>query len=305
MRLPSLRRRAATSIAGATLVTIALGFELSGTRRQFTTALRTAPILTLLLVAALQVLALLARSEAWHVCVRAAGGTVSRRLLFRAAGFGYLASVLNGSLGLATRIGCLRRVAPNSTPRVPALLAAEVPIIAVEIALTAIFSFTLVGPLGIPWWTPMIAIAVVVAGGAGLRRISDRRRLGLWTGLAVMRHGRYRMIAFVLLAVCAQIARNWLVLHAIGVHVSLFDAAALLIAMFTIGQLPIGPSLGAAAAVLILGSHGVAATAAAGLLLTATATVGSLSYAAWATADQAISGTRRPKLDISAAATQA
>ena len=55
--------------------------------------------------------------------------------------------------------------------------------------------------------------------------------------------------------------------------------------MFTLGQLPIGPSLGAAATVLILGSHGVATAAAAGVLLTATATVGSLCYAGWAGID--------------------
>ena len=94
------------------------------------------------------------------------------------------------------------------------------------------------------------------------------------------------MIAFVLLAICAQIGRNWLVLRGIGVHVSLLDAIALLIAMFTLGQLPIGPTLGPAAAVLILGSHGVAAVAAAGVLLTITSTVGSLCYAAWALADR-------------------
>jgi hypothetical protein len=56
--------------------------------------------------------------------------------------------------------------------------------------------------------------------------------------------------------------------------------------MFTLGQLPVGPSLGAAAAVLILGPHGVAATAAAGVLLTVTATVGSMTYAAWAVGDR-------------------
>jgi hypothetical protein len=98
------------------------------------------------------------------------------------------------------------------------------------------------------------------------------------------------MIALVLLSICAQIARNWLVLRGIGVHVSLLDAVALLIAMFTLGQLPIGPSLGAAAAVLILGSHGVATAAAAGVLLTATATVGSLCYAGWAVADRLLAG---------------
>ena len=98
------------------------------------------------------------------------------------------------------------------------------------------------------------------------------------------------MIAFTVLAVCAQVARNWLMLHAIGVNVSVFDAMALLIAMFTLGQLPIGPSIGPAAAVLILGAYGVAATAAAGVLLTVTGIVGSLCYAAWAITDRIVAG---------------
>ena len=98
------------------------------------------------------------------------------------------------------------------------------------------------------------------------------------------------MIALVLLAVCAQIARNWLVLRGIGVHASVFDAVALLVAMFTLGQLPIGPSLGAAAAVLILGAHGVAAAAAASMLLTVTATIGSFCYAGWAVGDRLLAG---------------
>jgi hypothetical protein len=43
---------------------------------------------------------------------------------------------------------------------------------------------------------------------------------------------------------------------------------------------------GAAAAVLILGSDGVAAAAAAGVLMTVTGTVGGLCFAAWAGADR-------------------
>ena len=103
------------------------------------------------------------------MCVRAAGGTVRRRLLFRAAGVGYLASVVNGSVGMAARIGSLRRVAPESTPRVPALIAAEIPIITVEISLAALFSFTLISPLGIAWWIPAIAVVVMAAVVLGLR----------------------------------------------------------------------------------------------------------------------------------------
>ncbi len=280
------------STLGAAVVAGALGVELAGRRGQFMAAIHAAPIWILSLVVLLQLVALIARTEAWHVCVRATGATVGRRPLFRAAGVGYLASLINGSLGVAARIAALRRTAPDDSPHVPALLAAEVPIISVEIALTAVFSFTLIGPLGVPWWAPVIAVAVAGAVVLGLRRLSNRRQHGIWSGLAVMRSHRGRMIAFVLLAICAQIGRNWLVLRGIGVHVSLLDAIALLIAMFTLGQLPIGPTLGPAAAVLILGSHGVAAVAAAGVLLTITSTVGSLCYAAWALADRY--GDRRP-----------
>jgi hypothetical protein len=77
-----------------------------------------------------------------------------------------------------------------------------------------------------------------------------------------------------------------LLLHAVGVDASFFDAIAVLIAVVTLGQLPVGPSVGAAAAVLILGSQGVAAVAAAGVLMTVTGTAGGLCFAAWAGADK-------------------
>jgi hypothetical protein len=109
-------------------------------------------------------------------------------------------------------------------------------------------------------------------------------------GLAVMRsmHGRARLVGFVLVAVFAQIARNWLTLHAVGVDASLFDAIAVLIAVVTLGQLPFGLSVGTAASVLILGPHGVAAAAAAGVLLTATGTVGGLCFAVWGGLDSLV-----------------
>ena len=293
LRLSSFRRRIALSVLGALLVTGLLAFVLAGRAGQFSAALRTAPTSLLAVAVLLQIVALLARSEAWNVCVRAAGGTVGRRVLFRAAAVGSIASVLNGSFGMAARITSLRRAAPQTAPRVPALMAAEVPIITVELGLVAIFSFTLIAPLGVPWWVPVIIVGVAAGLVAVLLRVSKRHRTGLWAGLAILRiQGRGRLITFALLAVCAQVARNWLMLHAIGVNVSIFDAMALLIVMFTVGQLPIGPSTGPAAAVLILGVHGVAATAAAGVLVTVTGIVGSLGYAAWAITDRILGGRR-------------
>jgi hypothetical protein len=90
----------------------------------------------------------------------------------------------------------------------------------------------------------------------------------------------------VLVAVVAQIARGWLLLHAVGVDASVFDAIAVLIGLVTLSQLPVGPTAGPAATVLILGGDGVAAAAAAGVLMTVTGTIGGLSFAAWAGADQ-------------------
>ena len=281
-----MRRRIAVSVGGAGAVAALLAYVLAGRGSQFSAALRTAPLALVGLSVLLQIAALLTRTEAWAICVRAAGGTVSRRVLFRSAAFGCVASIVNGSVGMAVRIASVRRAAPLTTPRAPALVAAEVPIITVELALVALFSFTLVAPLGVPLWVPAIIIMLMVGLVALLRRVSDRHRTGLGAGLAILHmQSRGRLITFALLAVCAQVLRNWLMLNAIGVHVSIFDSMALLIVMFTVGQLPIGPSTGPAAAVLILGAHGVAAAAAAGVLVTFTGIVGSLIFAAWAAVD--------------------
>ena len=277
------QRSAAATAAGMLAVALVLALVLADRRDEFAEALGAAPLWVLLLAAALQLVALVTRCEAWRTCVAAVGATISRRRLFRAGGLGNLASLVNTNLGAAARIAVLRRSAPSETPRIPALIAAEIPIITLEAVLAALSSFTLVGPLGLPWWTPLIAVAVMVGVVGLLRRLAGRGH-GFWQGLAVLRSldGRTRVLALVLVAVSAQIARNWLVLHALGVDASVFDATAVLIAMVVLAQLPIGPSVGAAAVVVILGSDGVALTAAAGVLLTATGTVGALAFGAWA-----------------------
>ena len=237
----------------------------------------------------LQILALLSRSEAWHLTIQTAGGSVDRRVLYRASSMGVLGSLLNGQAAVAARGSPrLRRSSPEVSPRVPTLIAAEFPILAVEAALAALTSFTLVGPLGLPWWLPLICLAVIGGGhrGAAAARRSEGPRAVEGPRRSSERlPGGSRLVGFVLVAVFAQIFRNWLLLHAVGVNASFFDAIAVLIAVVSLAQLPVGPSVGAAAAVLILGGDGVAAAAAAGALMTATGTVGGLCFAAWAGAD--------------------
>ena len=235
----------------------------------------------------LQVVALVSRSEAWHLTIEAAGGRVDRRTLYRASSMQVVGGVVNAQLGVAARIAALRRSSPDVCPQVPTLIAAEFPIIAVEAMLAALASFTLVVPLGLPWWSPVIGLVVVGAASVGLRRLALQEGRKVWRGLAVLRslNGGLRVVGLVLIAVFCQIARNWLLLHAVGVDASVLDATAVLIALVTLGQLPVGPAVGAAAAVLILGSDGVALAAAAGVLTTVTGTLGGLCFVAWAGAD--------------------
>jgi uncharacterized membrane protein YbhN (UPF0104 family) len=282
------RRPAAVSAVATTAALAALVLVLAGRRDEFASALAGAPGWPLALAAALHVLFLVARSEAWTVCVRSAGGTVGRRRVYRAASVGYVGAIVNGELGFAMRIAALRRSAPRETPRATALAATEVPILAIEGCLAALTSFTLVGPLGLPWWTPLALFAAMLAALAGLRRLAAAHRRGMWRGLSVLRDARARVwiVGLMVVAVCLQIARNWLLLHASGVDASVFDATAVLIAVAALGVLPLGPSVGAGAAVLILGADGVAPVAAAGVLMTATGAIGALSYGAWALLDR-------------------
>ena len=272
---------------GALATAAILVYLLAGRGDEFQAALSGTALWVVAATALLQIVALLARSEAWHLTIQAAGGTVDRRVLYRASSVQVLGGMLNGQLGVAARIAALRQSSPEVSPQVPTLIAAEFPILAVEGMLAALASFTLVEPLGLPWWLPIVILAVIGTVSAGLRHLALRKARELWKGLAVLRSLRHGsgVVGFVLVAVFAQIFRNWLLLHAVGVDASFFDAIAVLIAISTLMQLPVGPGVGAAASVLILGSDGVAAAAAAGVLMTVTGTIGGLGFAAWAGAD--------------------
>ena len=282
------RRRRPLTVVGTLLAVGVLVLVLAGRWGQFASAAAGAPWWALTAAAALQIASLLSRTEAWNVSVRAAGGTVDRRRLYRAAGVGYLGNIVNGELGFAARIASLRRAAPREAPKAVVLAATEIPIVLMELALATLFSFTLVAPLGLPWWTPIVGVCAVLAVVAGLARLARRHPSGWWKGVAALGEprARTRVAIFVVLAVCGQIARNWLMLYASGIHASVFDATAVLIAVAALGVLPIGPGVGAGAMVLILGSTGVAGVSAAGVLLTATGTVGALAYGSGALADR-------------------
>src|SRR6185295_10541003 len=199
------RRRKLITVGGSLATAAVLAWLLSGRRHQFVDALSAAERWVLGATVVLQILALVSRSEAWHLTIQAAGGTVARRVLYRASSMQVLGSVINGQLGVAARIAALRHSSPQVSPQVPTLIAAEVPILSIEAALAVLASFTLVAPLGLPWWLPVVGIPVIVAASAGLRHLALRKGRELWKGLAVLRsrRGGSLVVGFVLLAVFA------------------------------------------------------------------------------------------------------
>ncbi len=142
------RHPVAVTVACTLAVAVALVLGLWDKRDDFAAALGDASVWILAAAAALQVVWLVSRSEAWHVCVGAAGGDVGRRRLYRASAVGYLGNLFNSHFGMGVRIAALRRSAPEDSPNVSTLITAEMPIIVIEVALAAICSFTLIGPLG-------------------------------------------------------------------------------------------------------------------------------------------------------------
>ena len=288
MRAWTRRHPVAVTVIGSLIVAAALVVGLWNKRADFVEAFGSASAQVLGAAVALQVLWLIARSEAWHVCVAAAGGSVDRRRLYRAASVGYLGNLFNPNFGLGVRIAALRRSASEDSPPAHVLVAAELPIVVIEIAFAAILSFTLIGPLGLPWWVPVVALAVAAIGIAAGGRFVRHRREGFWKGLAVLRglSSRNVIVALVAFATGSQVVRNMVVIEGLGVDITVLDSVALLIATAAIGLLPVGPTIGAATAVLILGSNGVAVVAAAGALLTATGAVGAICFAVWALVDR-------------------
>lgn len=286
LRLPRVLRRCLTVLFAAGLLSAMLA-ALASHRQAFAHAIGSVAYATLLLAAALHLVSVVARSEAWTVSVRAAGGTLRRRPSYQVASLGFAANVLSPSLATAVRIWALRTTARDQAPSAPALVAAEVPVLAIQALASALMSVSLVGPLGAPWWTPLVVLAAAAGVCVALSRVARGRDGGAWRGLAALRAGRARLRISGSVAVSAlcETTRNLLVLHAVGLPAGPLDAMALLVGAGLLGTLPIGPGSSAGAAMLIFGAAGVGPAAAAGVLLTATGCAADLAYAAWGAGD--------------------
>ena len=276
-----MRKSVATAVLGAALLA-GIAAMLVHHRHDFAQAIGTVPLAALLAAVVLHIATVVARTEAWVVSVRAAGAVTERRTLFQIASLGFAANVISGSIGAAVRIWALRRKGGADVPSAPALVAAEVPVVAIQLIVTAVMTCSLSGPLRTPWWTAPAILVFAVAVLLVLVRASRR-----WSGLAALRdaRARWRMAAMVVVVAACETARNLVLLRAVGLPASTLDAMALLVGAGIVGVLPIGPGSTAGAAMLIFGASGVGPAAAAGVLLTATGFAADLAYAGWGLAD--------------------
>jgi len=284
-RVPRAVRRGVAVVLGLALLAGLVGV-LAGHRAAFVGAVRDVSWPSLVVAALLHLGTIVARSEAWATSVDAAGVRLDRRSIYQVASLGFAANVLAASLGTALRIWALRAKSRDEAIPVGALVATEVPVLAMQGLVTASMSIALVAPLHAPWWiTPCLMAAVGVAV-AVLARMA-RRTAGPFGGLAALRTGRTRrrILAMLICVAACETARNVILLHAVGLHAGPLDAMALLVGAGAVGMLPLGPGSSAGAAMLIFGAAGVGPAAAAGLLLTATGFVADLAYAAWGAGD--------------------
>jgi len=233
----------------------------------------------------LGVAALLLRSEVWRTCLEACGGETKRPDLYAANSFGMLGNAINHYVGPAVRVGTLRKIEPDSSPRPCQMFAADLPVLLTEASLATILFATAVGAAGFPWWLPVAVfggICFLLSGLWTLRRRLASKALTL-QGLNIMssRVHMKRMIICISLAVAFQVIRTWLLLDGVGLHPAFWQVVMTFCATGVLGVLPLGPATSSGATLAVFSAQSTTAAAAAGMLLTGTAFAAAILFAIW------------------------
>jgi len=239
-------------------------------------------------LAAMHLLTLAMRSEAWRLALGAVDGhVVPRAAVHGANAAAFVAGSVQAHAAMGVRIALLRRMAGDRAPGAAQIAVADVPLFVLEVFAACLLLVVAVADPGgarPDWW--VVAGAVVLGVGLPLVARVLLQRFGhrsFVRGLAVLgqreRRGR---LALAVAAICGLgAARVWLVLLAVGLPGGLTEVALVFAALGVLGLLPIGPSASPAATLAMVGSGpgGVAAALAAGLAISASSIAAVLLYA--------------------------
>lgn len=239
---------------------------------------------TLVPVTLLALVTLIARTEAVVLCLSAMGDRPRRSDIHAANSITFVAMTVSHYVASPIRAALLKRTDRDLAPTIPQMLMVDASTTLIEAMLVVVVIVASAGTLKLPWWVALAAAAAAIGGVfAALALHSRFREHPAVRGLAVLAHSRRRLLVAGLMGVviCSQIARTFVVLRATGLHPSLLQASATFVAAGVLSSLFAGPTAGAAGAPLIVFGHrSLAAAAAAGLILSITAIVAALLYAA-------------------------
>jgi hypothetical protein len=237
---------------------------------------------TLVLVVALALITLLARTEEAVICMTAMDRRPSRLDIHAASSFAFLLSTLNHYIAGVARAAILQRLDRHRAPTIPQMIVVDGSTYMIEGLLAALLLIVSAGALKLQWWLPAAAVVGALCALAGA--VVARRRFAqhpVFHGLAMLAHSRYRLVVVALTAIvfACQIGRTLIVLNAVGLHPSLLQAVATFIAAGVLSNLLAGPGAGTAGAPLIIFGHqSLAAAAAAGLILSISALLAAVIY---------------------------
>lgn len=247
------------------------------------TAVANMPVGFLVAALAAQLLVVALRIEAWRECLLSAGAKLPRKTLYCAGSCAAPLGLINMQLAAGTKIGILRKLAPERSPEVMALCAAELPIWGAEVAIGAALLLFAAPALGLPWFAAPAGLLLIGAALYLLAQTGLRSHKKFAAGLRVLTDSKRapRLWALLSVVTLAQVARIWLLLMAAGLGASPMDAAAVLVGQGLLSQLPIGGAGASGASVMIIGSGSASALAAAGLALTATELTAAFFFLSW------------------------
>jgi len=246
-------------------------------------ALTTFPLWGFGAAVALHVATLVLRSEAWGLALASIeGDPLPRRWVHGASSAAFLAGAAQSQAALPTRVALLRRLAGARAPRPAQICMADVPIFALEICATSALLLAAAIAGLVPAWVAPAAFALGLAVLLAARHAAERLpRRPMVRGLAVLvdRRRRGPLVALVAGLCGLTVARVWLVLLVCELPHDLGHVASVFAALGVFGLLPFGPGAPAGATLAVVGTAGVGAAVAAGLVLGATSITAVFLYA--------------------------